>query len=804
MYTNMKKHVFFTCLVGTIALVSPAFGQEAVADVPRPCCPGALTDLQPVAINPGESVLATFLEEKLYPPEMWTIHDGTAQGLTMQKDYRMFHGAMFQWLRRPANGVPGFCMERDFDVDLRGFDNLIVAAVIPDGARLTVTAATDKGLLERVFEKQPDNRREYLIPLDGATRLKHLTLAVSSDADGMQSGAVLWLMLQNEKKLADYLSSLVPYDKQWEGHLKGADYEPSFTPTYGIVFAPEELEEIRRRHQSIVEADGTSPYVEAAREMMAVDPEDIIKVSPGDNIRFARDRDLAHPNLKPSDLAVAGILLRDKDMLRMAARYAMTLAVTPYWDEGFMAHFPGSPWMHAAFKESWVAHELGITLDLAGEMFTDEGREFILKRLATDAIGHINYVTWRSEYIHRMNQMTVFSHGRILAYAILEKSMPRVKPYLDLAYQDLYNNLQIAIRPDGSDVEGPGYMTYTVAEAGLALHYYARARGKSLAEVTPPNLLRTADFAEAISSTDGDNDVISVCDATPQIERVDALSFLTAITPGSRWADMHRKAWARRLSGGRTLVDKQPLGILSLVVPAPENAASPAVKPFVYLPEMGIMASTRKVGTEWSKLFIQGNRAKAGHTHEDKGSFVLEFAGETFAGDFGTAMYGDAMTFAVKQCQWHNMLIPVVDTMDRPAPDNPVLTDVKPEGEGDATRFEATIDVTPAWGAYFSKNCRTWTSPTPDELTVTDEYELTKGKGVEFRWHTMLPVRREGRKVVIEGEKGCVEIQIPKGASCRIEPSKWWTGRQVNRIVFTKMGRKGTLETKVHLKLKEQ
>ena len=150
------------------------------------------------------------------------------------------------------------------------------------------------------------------------------------------------------------------------------------------------------------------------------------------------------------------------------------------------------------------------------------------------------------------------------------------------------------------------------------------------------------------------------------------------------------------------------------------------------------------------------------------------------------------------------MLIPVVGTMDRPAPDNPVLTDVKPEGEGDATRFEATIDVTPAWGAYFSKNCRTWTSPTPDELTVTDEYGLAKGKGVEFRWHTMLPVRREGRKVVIEGEKGCVEIQIPKGASCRIEPSKWWTGRQVNRIVFTKMGRKGTLETKVHLKLKEQ
>ena len=33
------------------------------------------------------------------------------------------------------------------------------------GERFSVTAATDKDLLERVFEKQPDNRREYLIPL---------------------------------------------------------------------------------------------------------------------------------------------------------------------------------------------------------------------------------------------------------------------------------------------------------------------------------------------------------------------------------------------------------------------------------------------------------------------------------------------------------------------------------------------------------------------------------------------------------------------------------------------------------------
>ena len=76
-----------------------------------------VADMQPVTINPGEAVLATFLEESLYKPSEWTIKDGSDIGLTMQKEYRMFHGAMFQWLRPPVTG-PAFCMERDFDVDM--------------------------------------------------------------------------------------------------------------------------------------------------------------------------------------------------------------------------------------------------------------------------------------------------------------------------------------------------------------------------------------------------------------------------------------------------------------------------------------------------------------------------------------------------------------------------------------------------------------------------------------------------------------------------------------------------------------
>jgi hypothetical protein len=527
--------------------------------------------------------------------------------------------------------------------------------------------------------------------------------------------------------------------------------------------------------------------------MLQIDPEDLLIESVGRDGRFTRDRHLNKIVISPSALAIAGILTKNKEMLRMAARYAMTLAVTPNWDEGFMAHFPGSPWTHAAFRESNVAHELAITLDLAGEMFTDAGRAFLLKRITINGIGHINYITWRDEYIHHMNQMAVFSHGRILGYAVLEKTMPGVKPYLELAYQDLVNNLQIAIEPDGSCVEGPNYLSYTIQEAAMALHYYAMARGKSLAEVTPSHMLRTADFAEAVYSTDNEKVVIPICDAGTNFG-VETCNFLLAISDNSRWIDIKRKTLDGR---------KDQPGFLSLIVPQSGTDESPPMKPFVFLPDMGIMTSTRKIGDEWLKILIMGNKANAGHTHEDKGSFVVEFVGETVAGDYGVSNYADAMTFVSKQCQWHNMLIPLSEG-NRPAPDNPVTTDVKPVGEGDVRSFKASIDVTQPWRVYFNRNVRTWDSPSPEKLVITDEYELKQGSGVEFNWQTMLPVNRKGNKLVIEGKRGIAEILIPQGVTCRIENHRCWTGNTVNRIIFSKKGQKGKMETKVTFILKNK
>ena len=306
-----------------------------------------------------------------------------------------------------------------------------------------------------------------------------------------------------------------------------------------------------------------------------------------------------------------------------------------------------------------------------------------MRRIAESGIGQINYVAWKHEYIHHCNQLAAFTGGRLLGYAVMERSMPRVRPYTELAFQDLVDSLAEIVLPDGGFVEGPSYFLYTVAQGGLGLYYYARARELDLVECVPEVLKGTAAFAAALGSMDPEADVIPICDASPTYGP-EPLALLAAALPDSAWVTMFRKNLAR--AGGFAA---SPI-IQSLEPQIP--TAGPEPEPLVALPEMGIAASTRKFGDEWVKLLIMGNRAGAGHTHEDKGSFVLEFAGESFAFDPGTCDYGHPLAGLLKHCERHNMLVPH-GTAERPVPACPLPEDVKPVVEGDRTSLFKIFDL---------------------------------------------------------------------------------------------------------------
>ncbi|MEN6577283.1 MAG: heparinase II/III family protein [Phycisphaerales bacterium] len=762
-HTSFRAHVALWCMF----IVGSVFAQSG----------NTAALLRPVPINVAEAIIEPFWTPDLSGFAKWRVEPGTDHGLRIRQNWSAVD---FEWASKPRTG-PALRMTRDFSVDCSGYDRLLVRLSLPAGCVLRVFARTDKG--ERTFVSEPaaEKRAEYAVDLDGAARLDALTLEIEAGSEGSAAGWLRWIGLQNTKLLPQYFAQWDYSGMRWDAYIRSDGFTPSFTPRYGIFMTAEELEKLRDEQRRAVEKDGRSPYASLAETARDYQPEtgihEFVK-SGGSTSAHTRVRDEAQPKLAGStDLAVAGLVLRDGDLLRMAARYALCLALSEHWETGFMSVFPGGPWEDRAFRRSYTAEDIATILDLAGEVLTEAGRTYLMRRLAEEGVGPINYVTWRHEYVFHCNQLAYFNTGRMCAYLVLEREWPRVKPYTDLAYRDAIDNLETVIEPDGGTLEGPSYFSPIARENYTVLRFYARARDRNVSELVPDVLKRTSDYAAVVASTTAD-DVIPICDSGSSF-RADSLSILAELMPQSHWAAMY----------GRQLVreGKPPLESPAAALPA-----------FIALPETGYLASVRMLGGDPVKIFVMGNKAGAGHTHEDKGSFVLEYAGETFAMDLGICDYDDPIHAIYKHCQRHNMLLPV-GLSERACPQNPLPFDVKPTGQGDEQAFHASLDATAGWQSHYKKWVRHWDSPAPDKLVIRDAYELGEGTGVEFYWQTKLPVEREGQTVTIRGVRGIVSVTAPSDCTIRIEELALADGDKHNRIAIRKEATQGTLEVTIGL-----
>ncbi|MGH2557848.1 MAG: heparinase II/III domain-containing protein [Thermomicrobiales bacterium] len=743
----------------------------------------------PTPINCAEAIFEPFWDQCLSRAAGWTVKPGDDHGLRV---YEHWGWLAFEWSRRPDDG-PALRMSRAYALDCTGYDQLVLSLMAPEGSRCRISAATDRGNVTFEAPPAPSKKKEWAVNLDGASTIRRITIEIEAAGDGVATGWFNWLGLRNSAVLPGYLRRWQRFDAGWQGYLRPVDQEPSLTaPTGGLILTAEELARIRQRHDAFLAEHGTSPIVKAAEEARQVPPEDLIGeyVNFWDDTRFCRERDhdrvlLTHGG----NAAFAGALLGDPGTLRLAARYAMALGMCGKWDDGPVGSFPGSTFELRGFVHSLCMVDVSIALDLAGEWFTDLGRDYLLRRIAEEGEGMINYASWRHEYMHHCNQIAWFSPGRLYGYLMLERDLPRVRPYTDLAMQDLVANVEETILPDGGYVEGPTYFFWVARCAALALHLYGRARDKTLAGLMPAAFARSAAFGAAIASTDDALDMIPICDAQKDLVRAqDGLAMLAARWPESQWTTLYRKTVAR--GGG---FPHTPLAcLLDEEIPV-DGPPPPAL---TFLPDTGLLASVRRLGNETVKLLILGNQAGASHTHEDKGSFVLEFAGETFAMDPGSCDYSSPLSLDVKHAQRHCMLVPA-GLAERPRPTNPIPASITPRGDGDDRRFSATIDATPGWESYYRRWVRTWDSPAPDLLSIRDDYELGHGGAVEFLWQTKRDVQVDGHRIVLTGHRGDVAITAPADTTIRVDELPLYGGAIQRRIAIRKTAPAGDLTVTV-------
>lgn len=768
-------------------------------------------------INSAEAVFEPFFDERLSELDQWSSATPGAVGVKLTPSWAF---VIINWEEPAADGLVLRLHRTYTGFDCSLYDRIIVAINLPEDSVISLAAETDAGPRTRTGTPCGPTRHEEWLPLDGAREIKSVTVEIRTPHRAAGSGWLLWFGLQSTARLPAHLAQWSGFDEKWDKYLQPPDFEPTFKPTYGLMLNAEELDAVRNDF-----ADS------AASRALRVTSDDARRINPesqiGENINFwnfngfRREREIGRMlTMNGPFAAQAGVLWKDKALCRLAARFALSLVHCDHWEDVFFAWMRGSNWDQRGFLQSLGVLDCAIILDLCGEWFTPLGRDVILRRIATEGHGAMCHASWWWEYMYHTNQLVWITPARLYGLLVLEKTMPmrvegfpvppsRVAPHTEIVWQNLQDNLANALLPDGGYVEGPTYFTWVARQVAFSALLYGRGRERDARNLVPAPLFKTAPLAEMLYSTDDGQDMILTGDA--MFAFGEGLAFLAWLMPDSHWVTVYRKSLKRAGSAAMLLPMR-----LDREIPA----EGPALKSFVTMPDLGYMASLRKLGSEWVKLFIIGNKAGGDHQHEDKGSFILECAGDSFAFDFGVLDYANPVCDLLKQCQRHNMLTPWSDN-ERPRPQNPIRADVKPAGHGDETSFHATMDTTAGWEGWFTQWRRTWDSPAPDQLTITDKWAIAQGNGAIFHWTTRLPMKLDGNRVIITGRRAIATLTLPANVEAEIEqlplldPRRrsidlqrremqqfgWDHAATQPRLTVRQRGRSGTLSIEVRLRL---
>lgn len=765
--------------------------------------------MKPVTINSAEAVLEPFWDRNLDPLRGWRVQD--AIPLTElepwwenlpENHYEKKHirrietdngtgaylsdswsGVVFGWANACPD-IPVLDMNKYFTTDCAAYDTLVLSALLPPGTTLYLEAETDVGIRRREFAA-PENgkKQEFAVPLQQANRIKQVRICIKSNG-GMGNGSFQFLLLQHKAREQEYVQSLRCQQEDWAPWMKDETFHPSFRPLLGLLADEEMLETLRGQFD-------TGELVRRAEQQP--EPESMVSdfVNCGTDTRFPRQRDYQNDLDVGLQIAFAGSIAKNEALLRKAARYALSICMCKNWQESFICRTPGFLFDHKGFAPSIYCRVVATILDLAGELLTPAGVQFLVRRLGEEGLAAINWVVWKysgpPENIFDINQLVWFSWGRLPAYTAVEQYWPAAKPYTTLAYQEICESMKRVILPDGGYEEGPIYFTSVAQMAGEALYWYARARKSTFEEVLPESLRRTADYAECLLSLDPKYGLIPVADAPYGIYAPEKLALLAYIMPHSHWVTLFRQAWSH--CSGVTA------DMLALLLEPKIPAEGPSLRSFLSMPDTGAVSSVRKWNGTYLKIFQCGGNSGANHAHQDKGSFVIQAGRDTVAMDPGVGSYDDVIGSSLGKVHWHNMLIPIEDGALM-QPDSTI--GAKPQAEGNDTYFHSVMDLTPTWQKDYILWRRTLYSKTVEVLEVKDEYALRRGTGVAFCLITPLEVKVDGNQAILTGKDSQTIVTSNEDCRMRTESAPAGGSRTLQRLWIESDHKQGVLKTIFH------
>jgi len=690
-----------------------------------------------VKINEAESIFETFYDGgESYPDHhkysCLTEYDVEANGTgEVKQGWASVNVVLYgcseeKWL--PLS------MERQCSLDIREYDVFRLFGTIPSKIRFRIICCIDGADMEVIASDGYDIAKEYNGVISGKCITKIRMEFENSSAEDVTAGLV-WMGLSNAEKEKRMLEEESPYTEQWEGCFEP---EPVPVPQSGIYFDEAELEALRERVRTEEFGRLMDILRTEAKAAMDIVPEREI----GDYVhnserRFVRERDMGRPNLANvmQTLAFVGLVDRDMDMLRMACRMALSVAHCTYFCESIMGVMPGVTWHHRSFREEKICKALVKVLDWAGGLLTWHGKNIIYDSVIMKGLPRLEADLKTMDYLWRMNQGVTFAAGLVEINLALQKRYPRYSVRVEEAERDFLAMWENYVQSDGGTTEGPAYWNYTMGNVVEAMYLLARYHGKSIGEYVPASMYASAEFACAMLSDTG-NFWVPVNDATPEGRySPKAINFLARINAGERW-----KIKSNQFLEHPWVKAEKRNYILNVLIYGRKYETNGQTEDagFVNMPITGHTTLRRQTpDLGMVGLHAISGMITFGHSHGDKGSFILEADGKQLLIDRGACSYTNAYIHVIGNSELHNVLTVVKDgrhlTQDK---DNPACGGIVTQSEYEDGVFRYSTDVTPCWNGAFKKNVRSIVSSDPYHYVIEDQVELDSEKTVCFILNT--------------------------------------------------------------------
>ncbi len=713
--------------------------------------------LHPIRHNEAEAILLRMFDPLRHPLGDWRI-DGAESAAVEQT----FHSVQCRW---PGGRPLAVTMRRAVDVDAAGYDLLVLCVQSMRSTAITVRATVDGAPRVIVDRAAGNDAGQELEGAIGGRRISGIEIELTDAGDLPGVADLFWLGVTDSAARAARRARALPYPEDWGDLLlpEGAA-PPSAEPRLGLFFDAADLERLRarvrgptwgpvyRRLRALADTyRGSRPWRGVGRTV------NNYPVRNGHRTDGLNERHNWIDIAAMRTCAFVGLLDGDRELMRTALHHALAAAHCDVWTTGFMSGMPGSSWETRSFSEYRYAINSIFAWDWAGSLLTDAGRELLAQAVSIKAMPWIQQTLMRHPYVRGNNQGIFFAFGGIVVSVALARHWPYGGDFLEPFRAALDQTVRAYYAADGGTYEGIGYATGALQQALAGYALYARHRGAPLAEVVPGAAVRCVDYLTAMLSTEAPVGAV--------IKHSDGGRAGVCVTPGALGllcrlsADPAVPALLAGVNQAPPRANYAPEHELNILY-GPDELPPPSARPPVFrnLTVTGLLCSNRPTPDGPVRVQVIGGPARAGHGHDDRGSFVLEAFGDELAVDRGQMPYVDPRSAIIKHARYHNLAIPHADGGAPLRQRNPCPVATAPEGEGDERRLRCRVDLRGVWPDPVTDAERRLDSDEPARLTVTDRLRLERPLPVGFYLHSRYPWTRSGSGWRTEGPHGRLTV----------------------------------------------